>query len=163
MEFTASQITGFTEKIRVWPWRTISIVVTVSFIVASAVSTAIGYMMMEQTLLEPPAIEDTDSGGSWSKAPTLTQQQLDKILERNLFNSAGQIGDVDPNAAASGPNAAKTTLPIKVVGIIYGGNPYSGLAMIENTEKQGSVNSFLVGDILAPEAGARNSYRPDHN
>lgn len=137
------------EKMRPWPWRRIAMVLTASFIVASAVSTAIGYFMMGQTDTRSHSPIDIQQESHWSTAPTLSKSQVDKILERNLFNSEGQMGDIDPNSTST--KASKTTLPVKVLGIIYGGNPFAGLAMVENTEKR-TVNSFLVGDLLSPDA-----------
>jgi len=72
-----------------------------------------------------------------------------QVIHRNLFNSEGSIGDVDPKA--DGPQMAKTQLPIKVIGIIFGGTPFNGIAMIENTQNR-TVNSFMVGDQMTPEA-----------
>jgi len=142
--------TRIVDKIHPWPWRSLAAVLIGSFIIASAVSTLIGYLMMERASTKVSLQSLSAEPFDWSTSPTLTKSQVDKILDRNLFNSEGQMGDID--ASTNNGNAAtKTTLPIKIVGIIYGGNPYAGLAMIENTEKK-TVNSFLVGDPLTPEA-----------
>ncbi|MCX6124241.1 MAG: hypothetical protein NTV34_05760 [Proteobacteria bacterium] len=150
MNFDVANITNFVDRIRLWPWRKVALVTTVSFVLASSVSTLIGYFMMGQTERFAPEAPPSDSGTGWSKSPTLSQPQLDKILERNIFNSEGGIGDV-AQTGSSVDKIPKSTLPIKVVGIIYGGDPESGLAMVEHIEKH-TVNSFLVGDPLTPEA-----------
>jgi type II secretion system protein C len=150
MNTTLPQLTNIVEKIRPWPWRHAVLVLVGSFLAASVVSSAIGFFMMGQTGKTTNSNQDAMDGAPWSQGPTLTKAQVDQILERNIFNSQGQIGDIDPDAVV-GNQAMKTTLPIKVIGIIYTGNPLTGLAMIENTEKK-TINSFLVGDLIAPDA-----------
>lgn len=147
----ATEISTVFEKIRPWPWRKVVIGATISFLLASTVSTLIGYLLMSHTTMSKSDNSNELVEASWSRGATLTKSEVDKILDRNIFNSEGLIGDVDPNAPSNGIQAQKTQLPVKVIGIIYGGTPTSGLAMIENTQKH-TVNSFLVGDILAPEA-----------
>jgi general secretion pathway protein C len=158
MSFTldATNLTKAVEAIRPWPWRLVIWVITVSFLIASLVSTAIGYMIMRQANTGPSNQTQSEAHNfSFSFNPTLSKLQVDRVIERNIFNSEGQIGDVDPNSAGKdNPNQPqKTSLPVKIVGLIYGGNPLHGLAMIENTEKR-SVNSFLVGDPLTADATA---------
>ena len=147
-----TNVTTFVERIRPLPWRPIVIVATVSFLSASAVSTLLGWLLMNHTATS--SVRDTASDtASFSIAtgPTLTKADIDRILDRNIFNSAGGVADLDAPAEDAGGAIAKTSLPIKVTGIIYGGDPKSGIAMIENTQKR-SVNSFLVGDPLTPDA-----------
>lgn len=146
-----ADISIWVEKIRPWPWRKMAVVTTVTFLLASAMSTVIGYMLMGHTTMTKSDASGDHVDASWGRGATLTKSEVDKILERNIFNSEGQTGDVDPTAQANGVQAQKTQLPVKVIGIIYGGSPTAGLAMIENTQKR-TVSSFLVGDILAPEA-----------
>lgn len=145
-----NEISVWVEKIRPWPWKKMATGATISFLLASAVSTLIGYMLMDHTTMRKTETVNTVNEVTVAQGPTLNKAAIDKILERNLFNSEGLIGDVDPNEP-TGSKAVKSQLPIRITGIIYGGTPTNGLVMIENTQKH-TVNSFLVGDILAPEA-----------
>lgn len=147
----ASEISVWIEKMRPWPWRKVAIGATISFLLASSVSTLIGYLLMDHTTMQKTLTAAEVADGAWSRGPTLSKSEIEKILDRNIFNSEGLIGDVDPNNTSGGPQAQKTQLPVKVIGIIYGGNPTAGLAMIENTQKH-TINSFLVGDLIAPDA-----------
>jgi type II secretion system protein C len=148
-DFEFSQVATAVEKLRVVPWASVAWVTVGSFILSSIVSVSLGYLMMDQSVMRPPAAKNT-SQLSWSTEPTLNKLQVEKILERNLFNSAGLIGDSSTPQPA-GEQILKTQLPVKLIGIIYGGDPQTGIATVENTEKK-TVSSFLVGDLLAPDA-----------
>jgi type II secretion system protein C len=152
LDFT--KVTELVERIRPWPWRLIVWILTISFITASLVSTIIGYLIMGQTSLQKSiSLFDTkEVSFHWESGPSISKVQLDKILERNIFNSEGTMG-VDSPVEGGNNRPPKTSLPVKIVGIIYGGNPLTGLAVVENTEKK-SVNSFLVGDPLTPDGSA---------
>ena len=124
-------------------------VTIVSFLAASVVSTYLGWWFMSQaSKTERPASVGTQG---ITLQPSIGQAKVatDKILERNIFNSEGLTGDVD--TAANGAQMAKTQLPLRVLGIIYGGTPFNGIVMVENTQNK-SVNSFMVSDQLTPEA-----------
>jgi general secretion pathway protein C len=148
-----SALTQYTERISVWPWRGIAWVVSGAFLVATIASTFLGYMMMTTPTASSSINQQLLDQFSFSSSPTLSKTQLDKILERNLFNSEGSIGDLaDPNTEVGG-QIPKTQLPYRLIGLIYGGTPTSGIATIENTEKRGEsgISSFLVGDVIKPE------------
>lgn len=72
------------------------------------------------------------------------------IVGRNIFNIDGEVAD-DEEVAEKQPKKtdviSESTLPIKLVGTIYGGDPYSGLALINDTKSK-SVTSFMVGEAL---------------
>lgn len=147
--FESEVIIRYVDKFRPLPWRAAVIIAVCSFLVASLVSALLGWVFIRQTgkiVLDSPADSETILIHPSESAAKLL---VTKILERNIFNSEGLTGDVDANA--SGSQMPKTQLPIKVIGIIYGGNPYNGIAMVENTQNH-NVNSFLVGDQMTPEA-----------
>jgi type II secretion system protein C len=81
----------------------------------------------------------------------LNAKDLEIILKRNLFNSSGELGGIEQTRTNEQPTRdqemVKTDLPIVVVGLIYGGTPYSGLVAIKNTKKN-RTNSFVVGDTI---------------
>ena len=141
-------ITKYIERVRPWPWRAMVIVLVASFLVASIVSALIGWYFMGQTGQSSIASDVASATFSVQPPPDIAKIAVTKILERNIFNSEGLMGDLD---AASGQQMAKTQLPIKVLGIIYGGTPFNGIVMVENSQTR-VVNSFMVGDQMSPEA-----------
>jgi type II secretion system protein C len=80
----------------------------------------------------------------------VSKQDIEAILKRNIFNHEGTIGDSE-GKKDDDDSYPLTTLPIKLLGIIYGGTPYNGLASILNTDRK-SINSFVVGDPLVEDA-----------
>ncbi|MBC7660647.1 MAG: hypothetical protein H7249_13210 [Chitinophagaceae bacterium] len=75
------------------------------------------------------------------------------ILDRNIFNSDGKVGDsVDgPTSKKVSNQVLKTDLPLKLVGVIFSGDPFNGLAMIEVGTNH-KVTSYMIGDKLAEGA-----------
>jgi len=154
------------EKMKALPWKVIGAIVFTGFVLATAASTILGYLLAPNLVAgrtPRPAANDrvdlTFGGGS----ATLTSQQIEAILKRNLFNSKGELGDQEPtqNEEANSTGQAdlpKSSLPVNLIGTIYGGSPFNGIALIENTAQK-SINSFLVGDTLLKEAVVREVHR----
>lgn len=133
------------------PWRKIAVALGGAFLFATVVSTIVAFILAPtdpKKILgsEKPAVTVTIPD------PTVTfdQSVVDEILKRNIFNSEGKIGD-EKGRAKTGEELAVTDLPVHVIGIIYGGDPYTGIALVENTAKKTS-NSFLVGDQVEADA-----------
>jgi general secretion pathway protein C len=139
----------YADQARSWPWRKFAIVVVCSFLSASFVSSLIGWGLMGKT--SKPETVNNDSDVPFEMAPTTSETKavVAVILARNLFNSQGTFGDVSDKPATS--EIPKSQLPIKLIGIIYGGTPFDGIAMIENSQNK-SVNSFMVGEQVSAEA-----------
>lgn len=75
------------------------------------------------------------------------------ILERNIFNSDGKVGDSieGPSKAKAGDKVLRTDLPLVLSGVIFSGDPFNGLAMIEvGTNKK--VTSYMIGDKIQDDA-----------
>lgn len=133
------------------PWRKIALALGGAFLFATVVSTIVAFILAPtdpKKILgsEKPAVTVTIPD------PTVTfdQSVVDEILKRNIFNSEGKIDD-EKGRAKTGEELAVTDLPVHVIGIIYGGDPYTGIALVENTVKKTS-NSFLVGDQVEADA-----------
>ncbi len=133
------------------PWRKIAVALGGAFLFATVVSTIVAFILAPtdpKKILgsEKPAVTVTIPD------PTVTfdQSVVDEILKRNIFNSEGKIDD-EKGRAKTGEELAVTDLPVHVIGIIYGGDPYTGIALVENTAKKTS-NSFLVGDQVEADA-----------
>ena len=93
----------------------------------------------------------------FSEQSTMTSGDVRAIVKRNIFNLEGKVPDEDAldetssDASKISEDIKKTTLPLSLVGIIYGGDPTSGLAVINNSKVK-SINSFLVGDFISEGA-----------
>lgn len=88
----------------------------------------------------------------------LSQDDAQVILDRNLFNRDGTLGDTELEATKPSEvlpeqtdKILKSKLPLELSGVIYGGKPSVGLALIENKSKK-RIASYLVGDEV--DAGA---------
>ena len=144
----AERIIRLLDKVKPWPWKIILAVTVVSFLTASLVSVFIGSMLMSRTDRPVETAQDASEPFLPQSTASDTKSAVDKIMARNIFNSEGLMGE---DTGAGGDQIVKTQLPIKVLGIIYGGNPFNGIAMVENSQSR-TINSFMVGDQLTPEA-----------
>lgn len=83
----------------------------------------------------------------------LSPKDIEVIEKRNIFNSEGTLGDqeaLDPEEVKPEVNVGeivKSSLPLKLMGVIFAGAPDAGLAMIKNVRKQ-RVLSYLSGDTV---------------
>lgn len=97
-----------------------------------------------------------------NEASTLSDHKVQVIVERNLFNKEGEVPQEDEFAIKKVVNddekAIKSKLPLKLIGTIYGGNPFSGLAVVQNLSEK-NMNSFLVGDSLMEEVSLVEVHR----
>lgn len=141
------------ERFSAAPWRAMLVVLGISFLSATVMSTIVARFFLPDDT-KPPVTRPTD--GSFN-APTpqasLNQAQIDLILKRNIFNSEGAAVEVkaDAKPEEQTKEAVKSDLPVKLVGTIYGGDPFSGIALVENNQKR-TINSFMVGDTLMQNA-----------
>lgn len=126
------------------------------FFLASLLSVFFGLLLMpDQTQTLPPksaeAGQPPQALANLGTQATLSKEELDLILKRNIFNSTGELGDgadnVPKNKAGDSSQAVLTSLPLKLHGLIFGGTPYSGLATIEDTSKK-KIDSYVVGDAI---------------
>ncbi|MEY4632033.1 MAG: hypothetical protein RIQ81_2153 [Pseudomonadota bacterium] len=134
------------------PWRMIALSVGGAFLLATVSATVIAFLLMPRDpaemirgtkVVQAPAIPQAGL--------TLDAAAIEEILKRNIFNSEGKVGDEKGKQKAEGDDLSITDLPIRVLGIIYGGDPYTGIALVENTSKK-VTNSFLVNDQIDTDA-----------
>jgi len=137
-----------------------------SFLLATSSSIFLALILMRRS--EPqqdlPGSFGAEIGGAGAMTPTsLSPTEVERIVKRNIFNSEGKVGDdssaeAEEEVAQGGDTkAVKTDLPLKLIGIIFGGTPFNGLAMVENTTKR-VVSSFIVGDTLVKGAKLAEVY-----
>jgi len=153
------------EKFAAAPWRVMLAVIGASFIVATIVSTIAGHVVSPQEIprsLVPKKAQATASFNVPAPTASLSQPQIDSILKRNLFNSDGAAEDPGASSGAKlqpSAEAVKSDLPVKLVGTIYGGDPYSGIALVEKNDAKHSINSFMVGDTLLKDVVVKEIHR----
>jgi general secretion pathway protein C len=142
-------------KVSDWPWKTGLVLVACAFLLSTILSTVISQMLMPAE--EKSLFKTSDSTSSFTipnPASSLNQSGVDAIVRRNIFNSEGASGektDVPTKQQEQVTEVVKSDLPVKLVGTIYGGDPFSGIALVENTTKR-TINSFMIADSLAKDA-----------
>jgi general secretion pathway protein C len=147
------------EKFSAVPWRATLFVLGLSFIAASVFSTVIAKVFLPQGKPVPRSTV-ADTFNVPPPTASLNQAGVDLILKRNLFNSEGAAEEKKTDVSPEHPSqeAVKSDLPVKLVGTIYGGDPYSGLALVENSQKR-TINSFMVGDSLMKDATVKEVHK----
>lgn len=125
-----------------------------AFIAASALSLLTSQMFL-------PSGQKTR--GSASRASSVASISIERkpmekavqtaILERNIFNSEGKVGDsIDgPARTKVSDKILKSDLPLKLLGVIFSGDPFNGLAMLE-VGSSNKTTSYMVGDKIQDDA-----------
>ena len=145
------------ERWAIVPWRGGLVVIGASFVAASIVSTIAGqiYLGKKDLRTVKPSFAKAKPFEVAPPTPSLSQPAIDQIVGRNLFgtDSAGTESPtkVDDKTPKEPNQPVKSDLQIKLVGTIYGGDPFSGIALVENTAKR-TINSFMVGEMLLKDA-----------
>lgn len=145
------------DKAKKLPWKGMFGSVAIGFLGATGVSLLSNHLLFPDKKDLEIVPKARNVAPIQKPKPSLGNQGIDEIVGRNLFNKEGKTGEedaVEPAAEQqvySGTKAIKSTLPLKLLGTIYGGDPYSGIALIENTSKR-NQNSFFVGDLLTQNA-----------
>jgi general secretion pathway protein C len=138
------------------PWKAVAVTLAATFVLASIASLLLSQLILRSTATRP--MRPTDRLSSETETdrvphPSLTEAQLKQIYQRNIFNSEGPATDEKNPAEPQGNSneITKSSLGLKLLGTIFGGDPYSGLAVILDPQKN-TINSFLVNDLLTPTA-----------
>src|SRR5690606_35474550 len=98
------------ENLNELPWRGIFIILAVSFVIASAVSNVFSLLLIPQA---PPAAQFSGRqapGDLPSGSLTITDSDIKKICDRNLFNkdeSCPGIDEKSEETAPTGPEIVK--------------------------------------------------------
>lgn len=151
------------EKFSAIPWRGCLVVVGGSFLLASSLSTVLAHFLLPKGAA--PASKSLAAVAPINipnPTTSLNQGSIDAIIRRNIFNSEGDAGEgapkPDDKKDPANVEIVKSDLPVKLLGTIYGGDPFSGLALVENNTKK-TINSFMVGDLLIKEATVKEVHR----
>jgi len=125
-----------------------------AFISASALS-----LLCSQLFLKSGPKSKIVASRSSGETIKLERRPSDKstqtaIVERNIFNSEGKVGDsVDggPTKQKSSDKVLRSDLPLRLAGVIFSGDPFNGLAMIEVGSNK-KVTSYMIGDKIQDDA-----------
>jgi len=131
---------------------TILIVIAgLSFLIATIVNVLISSFFTPQSMLP---ISRSIALGKNSRSLNISDQEANQIIKRNIFNLEGgeNPDDGKTSDARSKTLVPKSDLGLTVVGTIFGGDPKSGVAMIENSKKE--IDTFMVGDAIFPGENA---------
>jgi general secretion pathway protein C len=158
-----SELLKSVERVVVATWKPGLLLLGVSFVGATVASTLIGRFFMPKDAR--PATRPAPTVASISvgaPVPSLNQAAIDAILKRNIFDSEGPAGDA-PAGDKKGDESksqevVKSDVPVKLMGTIYGGDPYSGIALVENETKK-TINSFMVGDMLTKDVMVKEVHK----
>jgi len=143
------------------PWQGGLWVLGGSFLLATLVNAVVAKSLFPKSPLTKGRL-DSNSLALPSISASLSPSAVDTILKRNIFNAEGAAEDseVKPQdfATEDETKAVKTTLSVRLIGTIYGGDPLSGAAIVENTSNK-SINTFMVGDVLVQNATIKEVLR----
>lgn len=127
-------------------------VISSSFLIASLLSLGLGYLVM------PGSKNSEFSSGEnrldYKVGPSLSPADYNSIISRNIFNSEGKVGDseLEPTTTKTvSGSLVKTDLPYKIIGLIFAGDPYHGLVLLEHQQRK-RVKTYVAGDQV--EGGA---------
>lgn len=137
------------------PWKPTVAVIASGFALATVVSVVMGQWILD----DATGVKKSDEVPATAVLGTdasITRSAVKEIIKRNIFNSEGKTAEDLASEEPGGKKiasdvAVKTSLPIKVLGIIYGGDSTSGIAVVEDTSKQ-VVNSFMYQDVIGKSA-----------
>lgn len=157
----------YAKHLRKVRWKPIAIALATAFLISSAFTMWMTSLLVPKQLAAPSVtdrpFQPSQSVADAGSRPTLSKEATETILKRNIFNSSGELGDAadadKKPRVADGSEAIKTTLPLKLHGVIFGGLPQNGLALLEDLDKR-KVDSFTVGDTVAGRAKLLEVY-PD--
>ncbi len=139
------------EKLGKVPVKGLLLAIGVGFGIASTISLTIDYFY--HPTIDKLGKAHTQDSITENQKQTISLSDKKQILKRNLFNHEGAVPDEDEatHKQVAKDQVVKSELPLELVGTIFGGDPYSGLALVQSKSKK-TVNSFLVGDRIEGDA-----------
>ncbi|HET9238581.1 MAG TPA: type II secretion system protein GspC [Oligoflexus sp.] len=147
------QLLRFVRFLRRFSLKWVLALLAAAFIIASGLSLYMSFVFLPVGKTPRPKTRvSTESLKLDQKKVSKADQTI--ILERNIFNSEGKMGDAIDGPAKSGTRSdklVKSDLPLKLTGVIFAGDPFNGLAMIENTQKK-RTSSYMVGETIQDDA-----------
>ncbi|MDD9950258.1 MAG: hypothetical protein OXT67_01710 [Zetaproteobacteria bacterium] len=156
-----AQIAEFLEKLTKFPWRGTLVAAAVGFLVASVGALAVQiflYATSEPFMQSRKARRvAANTTSDFALGSTLDRNGIEAILTRNLFNKDGVLEEETDEEEESSPVEdsdlliPKSDLDIKILGIIFGGDPRAGVVTLQN-KGSGLINTFLVDEFITGDA-----------
>lgn len=141
--------------------KSVLISMAASFMLATALSAMLVSALLPSSSASKKSSKSRASVNFSLPNKYIEEDQIKKILDRNLFNHEGTLGDqVESDTSSSETSQDKlvpSSLPLIVQGIIFSGDPLTGLAMIKNKNKS-SIKSYVVGDEVLNRAKVAKIY-----
>lgn len=118
------------------------------FLAAAVVGWGAAFQLMPQPkrVKLPKAPQSEEAGVSMPVPPEVNQFEM--ITRRNLFDSSG-VGASDQKSDVCTP--AKSGLPLRLKGVIFGGTSESSLVLLESQSTR-EVDSFILGETVPGNA-----------
>ena len=137
------------EKLKSLPWKALTWVVGSSFVCATALSMSAAWWFFPEA-----KNRGNNASGNFSlqeNAQSLNNDDMSKIMQRNLFQAEG-LDDLDTGKGkAPVAEVIKSSLPLKLTGTIYSGDPLNGIAIVAFTAQR-RTGSFMTGDLVVGRA-----------
>ena len=140
------------EKLKKLPWKACAWVVGSSFVCATVLSMSAAWLFLPSDKARP----GSNAPGNFSmqeSRQSLNKEDMNTIMQRNLFQAEGVNafgGDQDGNNAPVA-EVIKSSLPLKLMGTIYSGDPLNGIAIVQFKSKR-NTGSFMNGDLVIGRA-----------
>lgn len=149
------QLLRFVRFLRRFSLKWVSALLAAAFILASGLSLYMSMVFLPVGKNPRPKARGTSGESVKLDSKKVSKADQTIILERNIFNSDGKMGDALDGPAKPGTRTSdklvRSDLPLKLTGVIFSGDPYNGLAMIENTQKK-RTSSYMVGETIQDDA-----------
>ena len=134
--------------------RPLAVALATSFVLSSLISMGSAYFLIPAE--NKPKRSKVRRGSVATGQKGLSKEDQKLIIDRNIFNSEGKVGDptATPSDGKKRPiseSLVKSDLPLKVKGIIFSGDPFNGLALLEDTQRR-RTKSYVVGDTVVNNA-----------
>lgn len=154
--FESATFSEYFDKLKSFQWKRVFMVLALSFLLATSISWVLSYLIMPDKVNYIRSSKVSVSRVTKKWRPSLDEGDREVILERNIFNIDGETGEeseieLEDEEVVDSDVIVKSSLPMKLIGTIYGGDPSAGIALIEDTNKR-SLNSFFVGERLLADA-----------
>ncbi|MCB9228122.1 MAG: PDZ domain-containing protein [Deltaproteobacteria bacterium] len=143
------------DRVKTLPWRGGLIALASGFLLATLITTGLSYVISPDSGKAMRSLSSSKSRSSIlpEERVSLSSTKVKQIIERNIFNKEGKTGDDEISAEKTeetGPvthELLKTTLPLQLLGTIFSGDPFSGIAIIQD-KSSNARNSFFVGQQI---------------
>jgi general secretion pathway protein C len=128
-----------------------SIVAAAIFASAAANYVLIKFVFFSEIKLVKPEKVDVSSVALVKEADSLTADEFKAIWKRNLFNSEQKEEVVKDSSLQAACTAAKSDLPLRFTGVIYGGSKETSLVLLESAATK-QADTFVLNDFVPGDA-----------